>query len=123
MRNSNNKARCEKLSLEKCANGICRTYSSVQQSYARKLELDETVREFRCNVSLPGFTLTDGAYTTDFVITKTNGEIAVRECVVREYIPRPFHIRLLDASREYWMRRGIKDWGIVTNEDKRFGKK
>jgi hypothetical protein len=27
-------------------------------------------------------------------------------------------IKLLDASREYWIRRGVKDWGIVTDEEK-----
>ena len=119
MRNSRNKIRCEKIHLQKCADGICRTYTPIQRVYAEMLEQDSSVQEFKCNVSLPAFELTDGLYTTDFVITKTNGDIAVRECILREYINRPFHIRLLDASREYWLRRGIQDWGIVTNEDKR----
>ena len=24
-------------------------------------------------------------------------------------------VKLLDMSRNYWLRRGIKDWGIVTD--------
>lgn len=123
MRNSKNKIRCEKTHLQKCSDGVCRTYSPIQRVYAEMLEQDPSVQEFKCNVSLPAFPLTDGLYTTDFVITKVSGDIAVRECVLREYISRPFHIKMLDASREYWMKRGVQDWGIVTNEDKRFVKK
>ena len=31
----------------------------------------------------------DGSYTTDFVITNDKGEIAVRECVLRDLIAKP----------------------------------
>lgn len=40
----------------------------------------------------------------------------VRECVRRNLISKPMTVRLLDISRSYWLRRGVTDWGIVTNE-------
>lgn len=127
MRNSNSKVRCIKRKLSKCAdlNGICKTYSDIQYKYADMLEADESVESYKCNVTLAGFPLTDGLFTTDFLITLVDGELAVGECVLREYINRPFHIRLLDASRNYWLKRGIQpqNWRIITNADKRFGKK
>ncbi len=116
MRNSNNKIRCEKQQLCKCADGVCRTYSPIQRVYAERLEQNETVKEFSCNVPVPDCDLNDGKYTTDFLITRTDGEIAVRECVRRDYITRPLQVKMLEASLHYWNRRGVRDWGIVTNE-------
>lgn len=112
MRNSNTKVRCEKLSLSKCP-GVCRTYSDIQLAYAQQLQADESIAEFRCNVPLENFELTDGAYTTDFVCTTITGEVIVRECIKRTLIERPKTIKMLDASREYWAQRGINDWGLV----------
>ena len=116
MRNSNNKPRCEKLSLSKCP-GVCRTYSDIQLAYAQQLQADENIVEFRCNVPLEDFELTDGAYTTDFVCTKSNQELKVRECVHRNHLTKPMTIKLLDISKEYWLRRGVTDWGLVINEE------
>ena len=112
MRNSNNKPRCEKLSLSKCP-GVCRTYSDIQRAYAQQLQADENIVEFRCNVPLENFELTDGAYTTDFVCNTISGDVIVRECIKRTYIERPKTIKMLDASREYWAARGVTDWGLV----------
>ena len=112
MRNSNSKPRCEKLSLSKCP-GVCRTYSDIQLAYAQQLQADESIAEFRCNVPLENFELTDGAYTSDFVCTTVHGEIFVRETIKRSLIERPKKLRLLDASREYWTARGVIDWGVV----------
>ncbi len=118
MINTNNKSRrCEKQQLAKCVDDVCRTYSPIQRAYAENLEQDETVKEFRCNVELPDFEFTDGKYTTDFFIVRTDGEIAIRECVRRDYITKPLQIKLLDASQRYWIRRGVKDWGIVVNAE------
>ena len=32
----------------------------------------------------------------------------VRECVEEKYL-----VKLLDASRTYWLRLGVQDWGLV----------
>lgn len=112
MRNSNSKVRCEKLSFSKCP-GVCRTYSDLQLAYAKQLQDDDNITEFRCNVPLENFELTDGAYTTDFVCTTITGEVIVRECIKRTLIERPKTIKMLDASREYWTQRGVNDWGLV----------
>ena len=112
MRNSNTKVRCEKLSLSKCP-GVCRTYSDLQLAYAQQLQADENITEFRCNVPLDNFELTDGAYTTDFVCTTITGEVIVRECIKQNLIERPKTIKMLDARREYWAQRGGMDWGLV----------
>ena len=113
MRNEKNHAdRCEKVSFSKHP-GVCRTYSDIQLAYAQQLQADENIAEFRCNVPLEDFELTDGAYTTDFVCTTITGEVLVRECIKRNLTERPKTIKMLDASREYWAQRGINDWGLV----------
>ena len=33
-----------------------------------------------------------------------------------KYLTKPLTVKLLDFSRNYWLKRGIKDWGIVINE-------
>lgn len=112
MRNSNNKSRCEKISLSKCPS-VCRTYSDLQLAYAQQLQADDNISQFRCNVPLENFELIDGSYTTDFVCTTITGEVMVRECIKKTLIERPKTIRMLDASREYWAVRGVTDWGLV----------
>ncbi len=114
MLKKNYKGRCEKRTIGKCKD-ICRTYSPVQSAYANALQLNDTIREIQCNVpvELPEF----GEYTTDFLCTKTDGSVLVRECVDRKLLVRPSTGRLLDASRRYWKAHGIEDWGIVINEE------
>ena len=112
MRNSKNKIRCTKQTFSKHP-GICRTYNPLQYAYAERLEADPGVKEFRCNVPLQDFELTDGSYTTDFLYTRTDGDMAVRECVYRKKLSLPRTGILLDARREYWLRHGITDWAIV----------
>ena len=75
------------------------------------LQDNDEITEIRCNVLLEG--LTEGEYTSDFVCTKTNGDLMVRECVYRSKIEKPMTIKLLDMSREYWLKRGVTEWGIV----------
>lgn len=40
----------------------------------------------------------------------------VRECVFKEHLGKPLTVKLLDASRDYWKRKGIRDWGIVIDD-------
>lgn len=115
MRKKNYKGRCEKRSLSKCR-GVCRTYSDIQYAFADKLQSDKTIVEFSCNVPLEFFS--EGEYTTDFLCTKTDGDLMVRECVSRNHLTKPMTVKLLDASREYWLRHGVKDWGLVINAEK-----
>ena len=110
MQKRNYKGRCEKKVVSKCAD-VCRTYTEIQAAYVDVLQSTDTIREFRCNVPLDG--LTEGAYTTDFVSVKLDGDMMVRECVQRKFLTKPMTIRLLDLSREYWTRRGVADWGLV----------
>ena len=55
-------------------------------------------------------------YTTDFVCTKTNQELRVRECVNKSHLTKPLTIKMLDISKEYWTKRGVTDWGLVISE-------
>jgi len=103
---------CEKFNLTKC-NGICVSYNELQTKFAKRLEEDETVVSFECNVPIEDEKLADGVYTTDFVIHTANGDIAVRECVFRKNIMKMKTAKLLDVSREHWLVKGVKDWGIV----------
>ena len=114
MRKKNFKGRCEKRVIGKCTE-VCRTYDAVQYAYADLLQADDGVKEIRCNVLLDGLDI--GEYTSDFVCTKANGDLMVRECVYRRLLMKPLTVKLLDASRDYWLRHGVTDWGLVIDEE------
>lgn len=114
MQKKNFKGRCQKVKLSKCED-VVRIYSAIQASYALRLEKEERIKEFQCNVPLEG--LEEGEYTSDFVCMKTDGDLMVRECVERKYLMKPMTVRLLDSSRDYWKRNGVEDWGLVINEE------
>ncbi len=115
MRKKNYKGRCEKRMLSKCQ-GICKTYDSIQGSYADILQADSNITEFRCNVLLDR--LECGEYTTDFLCVLENNEIMIRECVSRDRLTKPMTVKLLDISRNYWLRHGVTDWGLVIDAEK-----
>ena len=96
MRKKNYKGRVTKRYLPKC-NDICRTYDPIMTAYADLLSKLEEVEEFRCNVYLEG--LTEGDYTTDFLVKMKDGTFMVRECVYRSCITKPMHYKLLELSR------------------------
>lgn len=114
MRKKNYKGRCEKRALSKCKE-ICRTFDDIQFAYADMLQQNDSITEIRCNVLLDGLEL--GEYTTDFVCVKADNDLMVRECVSRKFLTKPLTVKLLDISREYWLRHGVTDWGIVTDEE------
>ena len=115
MRRKNYKGRCEKRTLTKCQD-VVRTYDEIQYAYADVLERNGEVKSYQCNVVLDG--IEEDAYTSDFVCVKNDGDLMVRECVKRSHISKPMTVKLLDMSRNYWLRRGVTDWGIVTDEEK-----
>ena len=115
MRKKHYKGRCEKRVLSKCQS-VCRTYDAVQSAGADMLQADESIKEIRCNVLLEG--LSEGEYTSDFVCIKANDDWLVRECVQRKHLLKPKTMKLLDASREYWLRHGVTDWGLVIDAEK-----
>lgn len=108
------RTRCEKRTMSKCADGVARTYSVLESKYADKLEANSNVKEFRCQVLLDGLEI--GEYCSDFVATKVDGDLMVRECVYRKHLTKPTTAKLLDASRNFWRRRGVGDWGIVVDK-------
>lgn len=114
MRKVGYKGRCEKISLTKCKE-ICRTYDPLQSKYAGVFEESPDIQEIRCNVPLEG--LKESEYMTDFVCVKSGGDLMVRECVPRNRLTKPLNVKLLDMSRNYWTKRGVTDWGIVTNAE------
>ena len=117
MQLKNIKTRVTKMKLSKC--GVCRVYSDIAYRYALELEENEAVDSFVCNVELEGVFIGSEpkAYTTDFYITYFDGTEGVRECIARDKIRKPKNIKLLDASKEYWEAKGIKNWGIVINKE------
>ena len=112
MRKKNYKGRCEKQSLEKFVT-ICKTYEPIQTAYANALAKNDSVASIRCNVVLDGDEC--GEYMTDFVCKKTDGDLMVRECIRRHLLTRPQMAALLEMSRNYWLRRGVTDWGVVVD--------
>lgn len=114
MRKKNFKGRCEKRKIGKC-DEICKTYDAIQYAYADLLQACDEVKEIRCNVLLDELEV--GEYTSDFVCTKADGDLMVRECVFRKLLMKPLTVKLLDASRMYWLKHGVIDWGLVVNEE------
>ena len=113
MRNSKTHAQTIKRKLPKCAN-VFYAFSDLQNRYGEQLSLRDDVLEFKANVKLDDFPLGD-SYTTDFVITTTDGKTIIRECIYKDKLLKPLSIKLLDASRAYWLSRGIQNWGIVVD--------
>ena len=73
MRKKNYKgAKVSKRVVAKCE-GVCRTYDAIQYAYANLLSETEEVKSFQVNVLLQG--LEEGAYTSDFVIAKADGNL------------------------------------------------
>jgi len=114
MLKNNPKTRCTKRNLSKSTD-VCRCYSDLQSAYADVLQACEDVETFTCNMPLKRLEL--GNYTSDFFIKRTNGTYMVRECVLRNHLTKPMTVRLLDASREYWYRHKVTDWGIVIEKE------
>ena len=110
------KDRCTKKKIKKCKE-VIRTYDQIQTAYAELLDKNEMIKEIQCNIPLDS--TEEGEFTTDFLCTKTNGDRMVRECVFRKKLSLPRTCKLLDLSREYWRRRGIEDWGIVVEAEKK----
>lgn len=107
--------RVEKRTLSK-SKEVCRLYDTLQSKYADMLQACKEIKEIRCNVLLEG--LAEGDYTSDFVCVKSDGDLMVRECVFRKYLTKPMTVKLLDASRVYWSRHGVSDWGLVIDAEK-----
>lgn len=115
MRKKGYKGRCEKRTLSKSAE-VCKLYDAIQSIYADMLQECKEVKEIRCNVLLEG--LEEGEYTSDFVCVKEDNNLMVRECVFRKFLTKPMTVKLLDASREYWLNHGVSDWGLIIDEKK-----
>ena len=114
MRKKKFKGRCEKRVITKCSE-VCRTYDAIQYAYSDVLQASDGVKEIRCNVPLTGRDISE--YTSDFVCVKADNDLMVRECVFRKFLMKPLTVKLLDASREYWLRQGVTDWGLVIDEE------
>ena len=115
MRKKVQKSRCVKRTLDKME-GVCKAYDAVQNAYADVLVANEEVVNIRCNVWLEGLG-EETEYTSDFVCTKKDGTLMVRECVFRDKIGLPRTAKLLNISRKYWISHGVEDWGIVINAE------
>lgn len=111
----NYKGRCVKKSISK-SKEVCRTYSDLQLAYLDSLQSNDDITEIQCNIPLDGEKI--GEYNTDFLCTKLNGDFLVRECVLRKHLLKPLTVKLLDASRLYWLNRGVNDWGLVIDAEK-----
>lgn len=110
----NFKGCCKKRMTKKCKE-VVRTYNDIQEAYVEVLEEKEEIGEYQCNILLDGLEI--GEYSSDFLCIKENGDMMVRECVERRHLMKPMTVKLLNASWEYWTRRGIEDWGLVINEE------
>lgn len=115
MRNIKTHSVTYKKKLNKCKT-IFKAYNPIQFSYGNELDSNSEIAEIKCNVPIEVNQL-EGNFTTDFYCIKTNGDVFVRECVYKDKLLKPFYIKTLDASRDYWLAKGVIDWGIVLNEN------
>jgi hypothetical protein len=111
MRKKNFKGRCIKKTVTK-AEGVCRTYDALQLAALDELERDDEIAEIRCNVVLEGSPW--DAYTTDFLCKTRDGDFIAFETCLKKLLIRPQTMELLDASRNYWMRRGV-EWRLIVD--------
>ena len=117
MRSKNFKgSKCVKMNLQK-SEEVVRTFDNIQTAYAQILDKNESIQKIQCNVPLEG--IEEGEFTTDFVCTKLDGDLLIRECAFRKKLSLPRTCKLLDLSREYWLKRGVTDWGIVIEEEEK----
>lgn len=109
------KGRQQKRSLPKfeC---VCITYDEIMFAYATQLSENADILAVRCNVPIKD-PIEEKRYCTDFVFETMNHEKIVRECVYRKQLTKPMTAKLLEASRTYWKKQGITDWGIVTDAE------
>ena len=114
MRPANIKDRCTKKKLKK-SDDVIRTYDKIQTAYAAILDANPNIQSICCNVPLEK--MEEGEFTTDFLCVKADGDLMVRECVFRKKLSLPRTCKLLDLSREYWLKRGVTDWGIVIEQE------
>ena len=110
------KDRCTKKKLKK-SDEVIRTYDKIQTAYAEILDRNPSIQSIRCNVPLEK--MEEGEFTTDFVCTKSDGDLMVRECIFRKKLSLPRTCKLLDVSRDYWLKRGVTDWGIVIEQEEK----
>ena len=87
---------------------VCRTYRDIQKGYLDILQANDDIIEIRCNVILDGLEI--GDYTSDFVCVKSGNNLMVRECVNRKHLMKPLTVKLLDASKDYWLRHNALEW-------------
>ena len=111
----NYKGRCIKKSVRK-SKEVCRTYNDLQLAYLDSLQSNDDITEIQCNIPLDGEKIAE--YNKDFLCTKSNGDLLVRECIFRKHLLKPLTVKLLDASRLYWLNRGVEDWGLVIDAEK-----
>ncbi len=113
MRKENYKGRAEKRMVKKCV-GICVTYDDLHKKLTDMLSEDKGIKEFRCNVLMEG-----AGYTSDVVATAEDGHLIVYECAYRKTLIRPSVGKLLDLSRDYWLKHGVlkEDWRLVIDAE------
>ena len=113
MRNSKTNSKTMKKALNKCKRFIA--YNEVQWAYADTLATNEDIVEIQCNVKLNGFPLGD-TFSSDFVCVKKDRTLLVIETIEKKYLLKPRNLKLLEASRTYWLARGVQDWRLVVGE-------
>ncbi len=109
MRNKNSHTKTIKTKLNKCKT-IFYSYSDIQLSYGKELDERDDIIEIKPNVKLEGC---EGNYSSDFLCLKSDGSYMVREVLYVNKLMKPLTIKMLDISRNYWLRKGIDDWGLV----------
>ena len=110
MHPKNHKIRRTKMVLTK-SQGVVKAFGPIMAAYAPELDRDSSIVSVESNVPFDDKTLQE--YVSDFVCRKEDGELMVRECVSRKQLTYPKTCKELDASRNYWRKRGVTDWGII----------
>ena len=97
MRKRDPKTRCTKRRSPKCKE-ILRLYDKVMIAYADLLDGDQNITEYQCCVPFEDDIA--GDMVTDFVATRKDGSVLIRECVLRTKLLKPRTVRLEFAIRK-----------------------
>ena len=113
MHNTKSHTKTLKRAVSKSKNRFI-AYNDTQFAYVKILEADTEIDDILPNYKLSGFSLGEN-YSTDFLCKKIDNTMTAIETIEKRVLLKPQNLKLLEASRHYWLARGV-EWKLVVGE-------
>lgn len=94
-------------------NEVVKTYDDLQLAAAKSLSDNSNFVSIQSNVE--SIEMDGTKYTSDFLCKDKDGAYTIFECVYRKQMDKPKHMKLLDASQQFWAARGVQ-WGLIIDK-------